>query len=70
LADVEILTVECLGCGEARRVYRTGDGHVASGECSRCAYVGWANPSELSELTRRALRNRPLERRRLLRRAS
>ena len=67
---MEIFTVECLGCGDTRRVYRTGDGHVASGECRRCAYVGWASSSELSELTRRALRNRPVERRRLLRRAS
>jgi hypothetical protein len=39
--------------------------HLESGECPRCGYVGWANPTDLTEFTRRALRDRPLERRRL-----
>ncbi len=59
------VTVECLGCGERRRVNDSGSGHIEAGECSRCGYVGWATPSDLSELIRRALRDFPLERRRL-----
>jgi hypothetical protein len=39
--------------------------HLGADECPRCGYVGWAESSELSELERRALRDRPLERRRL-----
>jgi hypothetical protein len=45
--------------------------HLATGECRRCGYVGWASPRDLNEVARRALRERPLERRRVrLRRAS
>ncbi len=43
----------------------SGSGHIEAGECARCGYVGWAIPSDLSELIRRALRDFPLERRRL-----
>jgi Zn ribbon nucleic-acid-binding protein len=58
--------VECLGCGERRRVARDeSSGHVEGGECLRCGYVGWATPADLSELVRRALREFPPERRRL-----
>jgi Zn ribbon nucleic-acid-binding protein len=59
------VTVECLGCGERRRVEGDESGHVQAGECSRCGYVGWAKPADLSELVRRALRDFPPERRRL-----
>ncbi len=38
-----------------------------AGECMRCGYVGWAPAEDLSEHTRRALRERPLESRRVLR---
>jgi hypothetical protein len=31
------------------------------GDCPRCGYVGWAQPDDLSEQSRRALRDRPLE---------
>jgi hypothetical protein len=48
--------VECLRCG-CQRLVR---GHDA-GECGRCGYVGWASAADLSEHTRRALRDRPLE---------
>jgi Zn ribbon nucleic-acid-binding protein len=58
-------TVECLGCGERRRVDNDESGHVEAGECARCGYVGWATPADLSELVRRALRDFPPERRRL-----
>jgi phage FluMu protein Com len=50
-------TVECLRCGK-QRDYRDD-------ECPRCGYVGWARSDELTERTRRTLRERPLERRRL-----
>ena len=33
---------------------------VASCECPRCGYLGWARAGELSENTRRLLRERPL----------
>ena len=54
--------VECLHCGSQRIVQPAA--HDA-GECPRCGYVGWAPAAELSEHTRRALRERPLESRRL-----
>jgi uncharacterized Zn finger protein len=67
---MERIRVECLGCGE-RRVAKLGEHHhVGTGECPRCGYVGWASTTDLNEYARRALRDRPLERRRLLRRAS
>jgi predicted RNA-binding Zn-ribbon protein involved in translation (DUF1610 family) len=68
-ASMELPSVECLGCGERRFIRSAAHGHLAAGECPRCGYVGWAASAELSELTRRALRDRPIERRRL-RRAS
>jgi ribosomal protein L37E len=50
-------TVECLRCGK-QRDYRDD-------ECPRCGYVGWAQADELDERTRRLLRKRPPELRRL-----
>jgi ribosomal protein L37E len=53
---METLTVECLRCGQRREVEPHHEG-----ECSRCGYVGWARESELTELVRRAIRERPPE---------
>jgi hypothetical protein len=53
--------VECLRCGEQRLIPASAHDH---GACHRCEYVGWAPADELSEHTRRALRDRPLEARR------
>ena len=49
------LLVECLGCGHRRRAEPRHPG-----DCPKCGYVGWARSSELSETSRRALRERPL----------
>jgi Zn ribbon nucleic-acid-binding protein len=62
---METVSVECLGCGARRRAELAEGGHVEAGECSRCGYVGWAMPADLTELVRRALRDFPPERRRL-----
>ena len=62
---MELLSVECLRCGD-RRDMRSHDGHRSSaGECPRCGYLGWARSEEMTEATRRVLRERPLELRRL-----
>jgi hypothetical protein len=59
--------VECLNCGELRRTRLEGLRRIHLGDCCpRCGYVGWAPAAELTETTRRALRDRPPERRRLL----
>jgi hypothetical protein len=64
-------SLECLACGERRSKVDSVHSHLATGECPRCGYVGWAPATDLTEYTRRALRDRPVERRRLwLRRAS
>ncbi len=62
---MERLEVECLRCGERWRVGEGPARVLAGGECPRCAYVGWAPAVTLSEPMRRALRDRPVERRRL-----
>jgi len=62
---METLHVECLRCGTKRSTRRTVWRHLDAAECPRCGYVGWASTAELSEPDRRALRERPLERRRL-----
>jgi len=63
-------SLECLACGERRSAIDSVHTHLSTGECPRCGYVGWAPATDLSEYTRRALRDRPVERRRLrLRRA-
>jgi hypothetical protein len=56
--------VECLNCGR-RRAVRDDERRTALDECPQCRYVGWASSAELSEKTRRLLRERPVERRRL-----
>jgi hypothetical protein len=38
-----------------------------AGICPRCEYVGWAYSSDLSERTRKLVRELPLERRAFLR---
>jgi hypothetical protein len=59
--------VECLNCGETRAKSRDSVHRVVSDDaCRRCGYVGWAHTEELSESTRRLLRDRPPARRRLL----
>jgi hypothetical protein len=62
--EVRLRQVECLSCGY-RRAERADDRRSALDECPRCHYVGWASSAELSENTRRLLRERPLDRRRL-----
>jgi hypothetical protein len=62
---MEKLSVECLRCGDTREVPARKGGHVDTGECDRCEYVGWALVADLTEKLRRVLRERPPERRRL-----
>jgi transposase len=62
---MESITVECLRCGENHRLESGPWRQLQSGECPRCGYLGWAPTALLSEVERRALRDRPLERRRL-----
>jgi hypothetical protein len=62
---MDTLTVECLRCGGHHPLLRTGTGALQSTACPRCGYVGWAEPGGLSERARRALRDRPVEHRRL-----
>jgi hypothetical protein len=59
------LRIECLHCGEVRVIHPLSNHRFDGGECPRCGYVGWASSAEVSETTRRLLRERPLERRRL-----
>jgi hypothetical protein len=35
------------------------------GECPGCGYVGWARVEDLTDIARRLIRERPLERRSL-----
>ncbi|HET7045552.1 MAG TPA: hypothetical protein VFI37_11935 [Gaiellaceae bacterium] len=59
--------VECLNCGETRQARRDDLHRIHLGDCCpRCGYVGWASATDLNETTRRALRDRPLARRRQL----
>jgi hypothetical protein len=59
------LRIECLRCGEVRVLHPVSHHRLDGGECTRCAYVGWAASYELDERVRYRLRKRPLERRRL-----
>ena len=61
---MESLVLECLRCGSHRQA-DPSPLRKADSECRRCGYVGWAAVDDLSEHERRALRRRPLERRRL-----
>jgi len=61
---MESLVVECLRCGNTRQA-ESSPLRQANPECPRCGYLGWAPVDALSERERRALRARPLERRRL-----
>lgn len=55
--------IECLRCGETRELTSGARRHLDAGECPRCTYVGWATSEDVTEVTRQALRKRPLERR-------
>jgi hypothetical protein len=59
------LRVECLRCGEVRALQTEKQRRLDAGECPRCTYVGWATCEDVTEVTRKALRDRPIERRRL-----
>lgn len=61
---MEKLRIECLSCGARRTVADVGP-HLDPGECPRCEYVGWARVEDLSDVARRLMRERPLERRKL-----
>ena len=52
--------VECLNCGQERMLTLPQGKVVASGDCPRCGYLGWARAGELSEDARRLLREHPL----------
>lgn len=64
MRPMESLVVECLRCGSHREA-GASPLRNANPECPRCGYVGWAPVSDLTERDRRALRARPVERRRL-----
>ena len=64
---VESVTIECLRCGQSRSFARQSRQCHEAGECPRCRYVGWAFSTELSERSRKLLRDIPLERRFFLR---
>ena len=59
---MERLTIECLSCGERRRI-NAASGHGHAGECPRCGYLGWAPSTSLTESVRRRIRERPVDRR-------
>jgi len=56
---METHSIECLRCGQQRGDVRQEP------ECPRCGYLGWARAGALDEPTRRQLRKRPPEARRL-----
>ena len=53
--------VECLRCGTFRTIRRERTQRLDAGECGQCGYLGWALVADLSEPTRRSLRDRPPE---------
>jgi len=53
--------LECLRCGKLWTVAQGAGRGVHDSECPRCGYVGWAETAELTETTRRLLRDRPPE---------
>jgi transposase len=62
---VTSVTVECPRCGERHELVRSDSRWLQQGECPRCGYVGWAESVALTETHRRALRERPVEARRI-----
>jgi hypothetical protein len=62
---MERFEVECLRCGERHELARVEGRRVLEAACPRCSYVGWAPRGDLTEPVRRALRDRPVEARRL-----
>ncbi len=57
--------VECLNCGTTRRMSAAPSRPSDPSDCPKCGYVGWAEADSLTEALRRALRDAPLERRRV-----
>jgi hypothetical protein len=62
---MERFGVECLRCGEQHELARVDGRRLLEAACPRCTYVGWAPRGDLGEPERRALRNRPVEARRV-----
>ncbi|MDQ4018263.1 MAG: hypothetical protein M3188_00315 [Actinomycetota bacterium] len=60
---MEKVRIECLRCGDARKVTAVPQPRRDPGECPRCGYIGWAPSSALSEPVRRRIREQPLDRR-------
>jgi hypothetical protein len=56
--------VECLNCGQTRRLDAGPSRPLADDGCSRCGYLGWGEAASLTETLRRLLREIPLEQRR------
>ncbi len=63
--EMASVRIECLGCGDVRLAWPKAQRHLDGCACPRCGYVGWAYSAEVDERLRRALRERPPERRRL-----
>jgi ribosomal protein S27AE len=61
---VDKVRIECLSCGSRRTAAKEAR-HLDPGECPRCGYVGWAPVEDLTDIARRLIRERPLERRSL-----
>jgi hypothetical protein len=57
--------IECLRCGHTRAFLPAPTRSTDEEQCPRCGYAGWAYSTELSENTRRRLRDVPVELRRL-----
>jgi hypothetical protein len=62
---VEPLVVECLQCGTTRVARRDRFKHFESPECPECGYLGWTPVLEVTEVQRRAPRERVRAERRL-----
>jgi hypothetical protein len=62
---VQTKAVECLNCGATRRISAAPSRPSEPTDCPKCGYVGWAEAESMTEALRRALRDAPLERRRV-----
>ena len=62
---VERPAIECLRCGKQHRLVQSPWRRLQGSECPRCGYLGWAEVKDLTEPVRKALRDRPVELRRL-----